>query len=82
MPSDCIELMFEQTRAGFMKGSISPPAFRGTPSKGPVKRFEVAPENRNFLPARAEIKGDVVLIATTNGEAPIRFVRYALAPNP
>ena len=77
-----IELVFEQTGGGLMTGSISAPAFRGTPSPGQVKGFEVATENRNFLPARAEIKGDRVFIATTSGAAPIRFVRYAWAPNP
>ena len=77
-----VELTFEHAGGGLMVGAITVPAFRGIQSPDQLKGFEVAAENRNFLPAKAEIKGEKVVLSHATGMGPIRFVRYAWAQNP
>jgi sialate O-acetylesterase len=52
-----------------------------TRDKNPVSGFEIAGEDRVFVAAKAEIKGDTVIVSA-DGIASPNSVRYAWAANP
>lgn len=53
----------------------------GLTSKGDVRGFEIAGEDRKFVPANAKIEGDRVVVSVQGIPSP-RFVRYGWQNNP
>lgn len=53
----------------------------GLTSNGPLKEFAIAGEDKNFVWAKAEIKGDRIEVWSPEVEHP-KYVRYAWADNP
>jgi sialate O-acetylesterase len=76
-----IVLSFSHVGNGLMAGALKE-GFRASPTGRPLTGFEVAGASGAFVPARATIDGDTVVLTPPDGKTGVKTVRYAWAANP